>query len=102
MIRPQRLRHMGITSGRVTLKNPSRVVRVTFSQASQVIWGKLSSQATPALFTRTPMFSPSSSSASTAGVAWVRSATSNLHSRTSPPSASMAAFTCSAASSLLR
>ena len=39
-MRPQRRCTSGITSGRVTLKNPSSVVRVTSSQSSAFMVGK--------------------------------------------------------------
>ena len=54
MIRPQRFRAISMTRGRVTLKKPSSVVRVTDSQASGFIAGNGPSIAIPALFTRTP------------------------------------------------
>src|SRR5690349_10148625 len=49
MMRPQRWRTIGITSGCVTLKKPSSEVRVTACQSSSWIEGKALSRTMPAL-----------------------------------------------------
>src|SRR5450432_5455 len=67
---PRRRRTSGMTSGRVTLKKPSSVVRVTSCQSASVIAGKGASRATPALLTTT--------SSASGSAPWVQGASARL------------------------
>ena len=101
-MRPQRLRTIGITSGRVTLKNPSSDVRVTRSQSSSARVGKGESLTTPALLTTTSIVSPSPLQGASAAAVAVASATSKRSSVASPPAAAIASRTSAAPRSSLR